>query len=205
MTRYAIRHVVSALILLVAFASQVTWALAGTTGGLSGSVVDADSGAPVAGADVTIASPSQTATRTTDAAGRFVYLVLPPDTYTVTVTKNGYQSISVPGQVVFADTVQTVSVRLLKALRTIAHVSAIGAGSLVKSGTTSDVYSVNASAQKAASALGGGGSLNSAYSAVASVPGAYVPANQTGYFQTVSIRGGDYDQVGYEFDGVPVN
>ncbi len=205
MTRYANRHVVSALILLVAFASQGTWALAGTTGGLSGSVVDADSGAPVAGADVTVASPSQTATRTTDAAGRFVYLVLPPDTYTVTITKNGYQSISVPGQVVFADTVQTVSVRLLKALRTIAHVSAIGAGSLVKSGTTSDVYSVNAAAQKAASALGGGGSLNSAYSAVASVPGAYVPANQTGYFQTVSIRGGDYDQVGYEFDGVPVN
>ena len=75
----------------------------------------------------------------------------------------------------------------------------------MKSGTTSDVYSVNAAAQKAASALGGGGSLNSAYSAVASVPGAYVPANQTGYFQTVSIRGGDYDQVGYEFDGVPVN
>ena len=107
MTRYAIRHVVIALILLVAFASQGTWALAGTTGGLSGSVVDADSGAPVAGADVTVASPSQTATRTTDAAGRFVYLVLPPDTYTVTITKNGYQSISVPGQVVFADTVQT--------------------------------------------------------------------------------------------------
>ena len=47
--------------------------------------------------------------------------------------------------------------------------------------------------------------MNSAYSAIASVPGAYVPPNQTGYFQTVSIRGGDYDQVGYEFDGVPVN
>ena len=47
--------------------------------------------------------------------------------------------------------------------------------------------------------------MNSAYSAVASVPGAYVPGNQTGYYQTVVIRGGDYDQVGYEFDGVPVN
>ena len=75
----------------------------------------------------------------------------------------------------------------------------------IKSGTTADVYSVNAAAQQAAAALGGGGSLNSAYSAVASVPGAYVPGNQTGYYQTVVIRGGDYDQVGYEFDGVPVN
>ena len=205
MKRCLSRHVVTALGLLVAFVCQETWALAGTTGGLSGGVVDADSGAPVAGADVTIASPSQTATRTTDATGRFVFLVLSPDTYTVTVAKSGYQSISVPGQVVFADTVQQVTVRLIKALRTIAHVSATGAGTLVKSGTTADIYSVNAAAQKAASALGGGGSLNSAYSAVGSVPGAYVPANQAGYFQTVTIRGGDYDQVGYEFDGVPVN
>ena len=199
------RHVVTALVLLVAFLSQGTWALAGTTGGLSGSVVDAETSAPVAGAQVTVASPSQNATGTTDATGHFTFLTLPPDTYTVTIAKNEYQTISVPGQVVFADTVQTLTVRLPKALKTIAHVSATGVGTLVKSGTTADIYSVNAGMQKAASALGGGGSLNSAYSAVSSVPGAYVPANQTGYFQTVTIRGGDYDQVGYEFDGVPVN
>ncbi len=205
MIRKSFRHVVTALVLLVAFAGQGTWALAGTTGGLAGTVVDADSGAPIAAADVTVASPSQTASRTTDASGRFTFLVLPPDTYTITIAKSGYQSISIPGQVVFADTVQTTTVRLLKSLKTIAHVSATGAGTLVKSGTTADIYSVNAAAQRAASAIGGGGGLNSAYSAVASVPGAYVPANQTGYFQTVSIRGGDYDQVGYEFDGVPVN
>ncbi|HEY1653631.1 MAG TPA: TonB-dependent receptor [Candidatus Tumulicola sp.] len=205
MIRRSIRHVVTALVLLVAFVCQGTWALAGTTGGLSGSVVDADNTAPVAGAQVTVSSPSQNATGTTDATGHFTFLTLPPDTYTVTIAKSGYQSISVPGQVVFADTVQTLTVRLPKALKTIAHVSATGVGTLVKSGTTADIYSVNAGMQKAASALGGGGSLNSAYSAVASVPGAYVPANQTGYFQTVTIRGGDYDQVGYEFDGVPVN
>lgn len=205
MIRRSIRHVVTALVLLVAFVCQGTWALAGTTGGLSGTVVDAESSAPVAGAQVTVSSPSQNATGTTDATGHFTFLTLPPDTYTVTIAKSGYQQISVPGQVVFADTVQTVSVRLPKALKTIAKVSAVGVGSLVKSGTTADIYSVNAGMQKAASALGGGGGLNSAYSAVASVPGAYVPANQTGYFQTVAIRGGDYDQVGYEFDGVPVN
>ena len=109
------------------------------------------------------------------------------------------------GQAVFADTVQTLTLRLQKSLTTIAHVTSTGSGALVKSGTTADVYSVNAAAQQAAAALGGGGGLNSAYSAVASVPGAYVPGNQTGYYQTVVIRGGDYDQVGYEFDGVPVN
>ena len=199
------RHVVTALALLFAFVCQETWALAGTTGGLTGQVVDATSSAPIAGAVVTVASPSQTATVTTDASGRFGFLTLPPDTYAVSVTKDQFQPTTTPGQVVFADTVQTLTVRLQKSLTTIAHVTSIGAGSLVKSGTTADVYSVNAAGQAAASALGGGGSLNSAYSAVASVPGAYVPPNQTGYFQTVHIRGGDYDQVGYEFDGVPVN
>ncbi|MBV8155018.1 MAG: TonB-dependent receptor, partial [Candidatus Eremiobacteraeota bacterium] len=186
-------------------ASQGTWALAGTTGGLSGVVVDADTSAPVAGATVTVSAPSQSSTGTTDASGRFTFLTLAPDTYTVTVNKSGYQAVSEPGQIVFADTVQTVTVRLTKALKTIARVTATGAGAIVKSGTTADVYSVNAATQSAAGALGGGGSLNSAYSAIATVPGAYVIPNQTGYFQTVSIRGGDYDQVGYEFDGVPVN
>ena len=42
MIRRSFRHIVTALVLLVAFVCQGTWALAGTTGGLSGSVVDAD-------------------------------------------------------------------------------------------------------------------------------------------------------------------
>jgi TonB dependent receptor/Carboxypeptidase regulatory-like domain len=200
-----IGHIVTALVLLVAFVCQETWALAGTTGGLTGSVVEATSSAPIAGAVVTVSSPSQTATVTTDASGHFGFLTLAPDTYTVSVTKDQFQPTTEAGQIVFADSVQTLTVRMQKSLSTIAHVTSTGAGSLVKSGTTSDVYSINAAGQAAASALGGGGSLNSAYSAVASVPGAYVLPNQTGYYQTVHIRGGDYDQVGYEFDGVPVN
>ncbi|HEY1974930.1 MAG TPA: carboxypeptidase regulatory-like domain-containing protein [Candidatus Baltobacteraceae bacterium] len=205
MIRRSLRHGLTAVILLVAMLSQGTWALAGVTGGLTGVAVDADTSAPVAGATVTANSPSQSATVTTDASGHFTFLTLSPDTYTVTVTKSGFQTVSAPGQIVFADTVQTVTVRLVKALKTIAHVTSTGAGALVKSGTTNDVYSVNAAAIGATQALGGGGSLNSAYSAISSVPGAYVPPNQMGYYQTVVIRGGDYDQVGYEFDGVPVN
>src|SRR5215469_7351002 len=205
MIRRTLRHGVTAVLLLVAMASQGTWALAGTTGGLSGVVVDADTAAPVAGAAVTVSAPSQSASGTTDASGRFTFLTLAPDTYTVTVNKSGYQDLSEPGQIVFADTVQSVTIRMTKALKTIARVTATGAGAIVKSGTTADVYSVNSAGQAAAGALGGGGSLNSAYSAIATVPGAYVIPNQAGYYQTVSIRGGDYDQVGFEFDGVPVN
>ena len=122
-----IAHLVTALVLLVAFVSQETWALAGTTGGFTGSVVDATSSAPIAGAVVTVSSPSQTASVTTDASGRFGFLTLAPDTYTVSVTKDQYQPNSESGQIVFADTVQTFTFRMQKTLTTIAHVTSTGA------------------------------------------------------------------------------
>src|SRR5579863_819674 len=205
MVRRSLRLLGTAFVLAALFASQETWTLASVTGGLTGTVLDAETSAPIAGAEVTASSPSQTATTTTDAGGHFGFLTLAPDTYTVSVKKSGYQDTSVPGQTVFADTVQTATVRMLKALRTIAHVTAASAGALVKSGTTADVYSINSATQQSTSALAGGGLINQAYSAISTVPGAYVIPNQTGYYATVNIRGGDYDQVGYEFDGVPVN
>lgn len=205
MPRIRFRHALVAVLLLVALVSQGTWALAGTTGGLGGTVIQTDTSAPVANATVTASSPSQTATTTTDGAGHFRFLSLIPDTYTVSVSKEGFQQTSVAGTPVFADATATVALRVQTALTQIAKVTSTAAGNLVKRGTTADVYAINAAMQDKVSALGGGGSLNSAYSAIASVPGAFVPLNQTGYFQTVHIRGGDYDQIGYELDGVPVN
>ena len=58
---------------------------------------------------------------------------------------------------------------------------------------------------QAAAGIGGGGNLNNAYSAIAAVPGTFVPPNQQGWDQVVYIRGGNFDQIGYEYDGVPVN
>jgi len=205
MPRYRFRHALVAVLLFVALLSQGTWALASTTGGMSGTVTALDTGAPIANAKVTVSSPSQTVVGQTDATGRFTFISLSPDTYTVSLEKDGFQPASTPGVTVFADATQTVSLTMQSALKTIATTTSRAGGSLVKSGTTADVYSINAATQDKISGLGGGGSLNSAYSAIASVPGAFVPLNQTGYFQTVHIRGGDYDQVGYELDGVPVN
>src|SRR5579862_6943345 len=205
MVRRSLRHLGTAFLVVALFACQETWTLASVTGGLNGTVVDAETSAPIAGAQVTATSPSQSSTTTTDAGGHFNFLTLAPDTYTVSVTKSGYQDTSVPGQTVFADTVQSVALRMPKALRTIAHVASTAGSALVKSGTTADVYSINSAAQQSTSALGGGGLINQAYSAISTIPGAYVIPNQTGYYATINIRGGDYDQVGYEFDGVPVN
>ena len=199
-----IRRATCALVTL-AFAGLQIPAVAGTTGSITGVVTQAGTSTPVAGAKVTVTSPSQIETTQTDAAGRFGFVSLAPDEYTVSVEKTGYESLAQPGVSVFADTPQSLSLQLRPALKTIANVSSRASGDLVRPGTTSDLYSINAAQQARTSVLGGGGNLNSAYSAVASVPGAYVPANQSGYGQAIHVRGGDSDQVGVEFDGVPVN
>jgi hypothetical protein len=194
-----------ALLTSAVLLAQGTWALAGTTGTVQGNITDADTGAPLAGVAVTATSPSQQASTTTDAGGHYAFLSLAPDTYVVTGEKSGYDAASRPGVTVYADQNVTVALAMRKSLRTIAHVTSAAAGALVRPGTTADIYSVNATTAARAAALGGGGALNQAYSAVASVPGVYLPTGAGGWNQTILIRGGDYDQVGYEYDGVPVN
>jgi Carboxypeptidase regulatory-like domain/TonB-dependent Receptor Plug Domain len=180
-------------------------ATAGTTGSLAGTVVSAANGQPVAGALVHVSSPSQVATTHTDAGGRFVFLSLAPDTYVITIDLNGYEPYSASGLSIFADQAQTLSFRLNHTLKTIAQVQSRSSLSEVRPGTITDVYSVNPAVTKAAAPIGGGGGLNNVYSAIAAMPGAYVPNGQMGVNQTVYIRGGYYDQIGYEYDGVPVN
>ncbi|MBV9719960.1 MAG: TonB-dependent receptor [Candidatus Eremiobacteraeota bacterium] len=198
----ATRHVAIAGVLFIA-AMMVT--KAGTTGGISGVVTAYGTTAPLADVTVSVTSPSQTAIATTDARGHFAFVSLAPDEYTISLQKNGYTPLSYAGIAVLADAQQTLSLSMRVALRTIANVTSRSTSSLVRSGTTADVYSINAAQQARTAVLGGGGGLNSAYSAIASVPGAYVPANQNGYLQAVHVRGGDSSEVGYEFDGIPVN
>jgi hypothetical protein len=192
------------LAIAAGYALSSAAALAGTTGSLTGLVVRT-TGAPIAGAHIAVASPSQTATATSDASGRFAILSLDPDTYTITVSKDGFDTATITGVSIFADQTRTIRAPLTPSLHTIAHVTARSSMDLVSSATTTDVYSVNSTVTQAAAGLGGGGNINNAYSAIAAVPGAFVPPNQQGWNQTVYIRGGSYDQIGYEYDGVPVN
>ena len=196
-----------ALVAFVVACALARPAWAGTTGSLSGTIVDAQSGTPIADAAVTATSPSQSAVAHADKTGRYVFLSLIPDTYSLTATKDGYVGSRIDGIAVFADQSQRVVIALRQTIRTIGTVSVTARSSLspVRPGTGTDVYSVNAGMTNAASTLGGGGGLNNAYSAIASMPGAFVPPGQYGVNQTVYIRGGYYDQIGYEFDGVPMN
>jgi len=202
-----VRHVIATLV-LVSFVLQGTMVLAGTTGTLTGVVEDASTKAPIAGVKVTVASPAQTATATTDASGRFTFLSLSPDTYLVSAEKSGYDTATLQGVTIAADTNQQITVDSTRALQTIGRTSARANSSLVKPGTTADVYSISPEVQSAAASLGGGGTQNSAFSALATVPGVFMQPNQVGYIgagSTISIRGGDYNQIGYEIDGIPVN
>src|SRR6202011_4050805 len=79
------------------------------------------------------------------------------------------------------------------------------AAGLLKPGTTQDVYTVNAGLQSKLSVLGGGGNLDNAYSAISAIPGAFVPPGQTGWNQPIFLRGGDFNEIGYELDGIPLN
>ena len=202
----ALRRTIVAVLIAVLFLCQETWALAGTTGGLQGVVRDGDNGAPIAGAKITVSSPSQTAVSTSDAGGHYVFLALSPDTYTVSVLKDGYNENSQSGLTIFADNVSTYDPRIVKSLKTIASVRSTAAGSLVKSGVTQDTYNVNATQAAAAAPLGGGGNLDNAYSAIASVPGVNVPSGGSGWGGNfVFIRGAQSFFSGFEYDGVPVN
>src|SRR3981081_2939771 len=105
--RKSFARTVTAVLALLVFLVQGTWVLAGTTGGLAGTVTDVTTGRPIGGAKVTVASPSQNATATTDQSGRYGFVSLAPDTYTVTVAVPGYQAFSQPGVTVIADQTQT--------------------------------------------------------------------------------------------------
>jgi hypothetical protein len=63
---------------------------AGTTGTLSGFVVDSERKAPLAGVAVRVSGPSMDATTTTDAKGSYTFLALIPGAYSIALAKPGY-------------------------------------------------------------------------------------------------------------------
>ena len=195
---------VSLLVLLV----QGTWALAGTTGSISGKVTD-QNGNAVTGAKVAVASPSQSVTVTTGPSGFYSALNLSPDTYSVTASKDGYDTSTVYGVTVTADQITSADVRVRQTVRTIGHITTTATASVVNKSVTGDLYAVNAAAISGYNgAVGGAESLYSQNSVVGSMPGVYrAVGGGPGYGGqgSVSMRGGSYDQVGYELEGVPLN
>jgi hypothetical protein len=116
---FAWRLPLAALALLLALMSHPSLAIADDLGGIAGIITDASTGAPIPGVQVQFNSPSQSATATTDAKGHFVVLSLPPDNYTLTLVKAGYDTQAVPGQSVYADQTQQYDFQLTKSTGTL--------------------------------------------------------------------------------------
>lgn len=107
------RETTVVLVLLVVLLS-ITVALAQeTTGGLQGTVKDT-SGAVVPNATVTVSGPSLVGTKrsNTDSSGYFRFANLPPGSYTVTVTAQGFSTLKHEGQVIEVGHLPSIDLQL---------------------------------------------------------------------------------------------
>ena len=187
----------AACLMLALALSLVTPARAagGTQGNLAGQVLDATTSQPLADVGVSANSPSGAYSATTDAAGRFALLGLPADTYTVSFTKNGYESISQPGVAVFGDETNSVGViRMNKSIRTIVHVNARARSGAFQPSQTQDVTTI--SGQRIAQALGNVAS-NNEQNLILAAPGAVQDSQGN-----ITVRGSLNVELGYQYDGV---
>jgi hypothetical protein len=176
-------------------------AAGGLYGNLNGTVVDASSGAPIAAARVDVASPSGTFHAQTDAHGYFAFLQIPTDTYVLSVQKQGYQSSSLPGVLVFGDETQSAgTIRLAQSLKTIAVVHSRGASSAYQ--PTQTIDATEFVGQRVNQALGENGSTNF-NQLVQAAPGVTLTA--PGSLNPISIRGSMSSEVGYQFDGINIS
>src|SRR5690349_21517420 len=103
-------------IALVAFCILATsirepaFAAGGETGTLRGTIVNETSGAPLQGVSIAAISLSGTFKTTTDAHGFFVLLQIPTDTYSLSLTKDGYSPQVISGITILGDQTQSAGV-----------------------------------------------------------------------------------------------
>jgi hypothetical protein len=100
-------------ILVVSTLSGIMWAQTASTGTVLGLVTD-PTGAVVPGATVELEDAATKAVRsvTTNAAGRYVFVALPPGTYSIRTTARGFQQAEVPSVAVEVTKSYTINLEL---------------------------------------------------------------------------------------------
>ena len=172
-----------------------------TTGTIVGSVLDT-SGAPVANARVSAASPSGIYAAMTDARGTFAMLGVTPDSYLVSVQARSFAAVSQGGLTVLPGQTERISFRLVRELRTIGKVQATSHAFAV--GNSSDAFTVSGqSALALTPPVSSSGLANysagTVQGAIASVPGVMFDA-----FANAILRGGQVDDAVFDYDSVPI-
>ncbi len=165
-----------------------------TTGQISGTITSGQSGAPVAGAQITAAAPSGTYNARTDARGFFTLIGLSPDTYTVTIKATGFQAQVQNGVTVNAGLVTTVSLGLSGALQQIGRVSARSQNGAFQPTQPIDTYSVN---PQQIDTILGKEKATSETNLLIALPGASL--DSSGY---PVLRGGRENEEGFQFEGI---
>ena len=190
-------RVLATLALIAAFISGnviPAFAAGGTSGNIQGTAVDS-SGNAIAGVTVSIASPSFSSQTATDASGFFSIVNVPVDTYTISLSLKGYDSVVVAGVTVQGDqTVALTKTAMSKSLQTIGRVQNRSASSAVQPGATTDQFTI--SGDRALQANGRLLNTNTAQLAL-SAPGVTLTSGGN-----LSIRGSRSSDVGYQFEGV---
>ncbi|GAC1544503.1 MAG: hypothetical protein NVS2B17_25650 [Candidatus Velthaea sp.] len=179
------------------FAPQI--AEAGTTGVISGTVIDGATKRPLAQVGVAAASPAASQKTVTDANGFFNLSNLPPDSYTVTFEKTGFGAAIVSGVTVNQDQTTPLSQTLSARLTTIGSVRTRSAQNLVSRTQTADVYEVTTKQLEAAQ--GGDNVHKTLYDFTQSVPG----VTGGGANAQPRVRGGLATDPNFLYDDVPIN
>jgi len=201
--RASLKGLVAAVlaVAVLALSSPAVFAAGGVFGTLSGTVVDAQSQAPISGATVTLTSPGQKYTTTTDGSGKFGIVGIGVDTFSITVTAPGHDVLVVPGVTVVGDQTTSAGTLALAAhLATIGRVAARSISSAYQPTQTTDSYTINAA--QIIQSTGKAYSTNE-NAALLSVPGVTLTNNSTPVSSQVTIRGAPAYEVGYQLDGVP--
>jgi type 1 fimbria pilin len=123
-------------------------AAGGSNGNLRGTVTDATTKKPLAGAKIAIVSPSGTYSTTTDSAGHFSVNGLVVDTYVVSIQAPGYDLFAESGVTVLGDQTVDLGTIPISKLKTIGTVQARNPSAAFQPGQTTDSFTIGAARQE---------------------------------------------------------
>ena len=172
-------------------------AFAISTGNLTGTVTT-DAGAPIAGATVSATAPTGNDKAKTDSRGFYSIVNMAPDTYTVTVTGEGYDPTVINGVNVFQDQSLVVNAVLHAHVTTLGRVPVTATKTtLVQPNVTSNTYNITSALQNT---LLGDSTHHTLYDVLWRTPG--ITSGPTS--NSPIIRGGTTTELGWEFEEIPI-
>jgi carboxypeptidase family protein/TonB-dependent receptor-like protein len=193
MPKSTMRALLTVLACLAFTIGQGTGVLAGTTGGIQGTITS-PSGSPIANAQVSAVAPSFSAKAVTGSNGFFAITDLAPDTYTVTFSATGYTTLVLTGVTVSQDETVPLNRVLTTEVRTLGKETVRGSTSLIQPKTTADTYTVTSQNIQTIT----GTPQNISETAVLNT----LPGITTDSSNYPIIRGGAENEEGYELEGI---